>query len=68
MGTKYCGRRYEWINTSDRKRSGKGIEKQQKPVSLGVWGRGEGMPKREEHKLWIVNMDCCLGGILRSPI
>lgn len=37
--------KYEWINTSDTKRSGKGTEKQPKPISLG-WGRGHAKERR----------------------
>ena len=52
MGTKHYGRIYKWTVTSDWKSSGKGTEKLQKPLSLGVGGVVESIPKGvEEPKL-----------------
>lgn len=48
MGTKHCGRIYEWTNTFDRKGSRKkGTEELQKLISLGLGGRREDIPMRE---------------------
>lgn len=50
MGTKHCGRIYEWTNTFDRKGTEelqKGTEELQKLISLGLGGRREDIPMRE---------------------